>query len=42
MGFSDEQRESTGVIASALALIAMTAVGFGLSFVRVTEILLSQ
>ena len=42
MGFSDEQRESTGVIVSALALIAITAVGFGLSFVRVTEILLSQ
>ncbi len=42
MGFSDEQRESTGVIVSALALIAVTAVGFGLSFVRVTEILLSQ
>ena len=42
MGFSDEQRESTGVIVSALTLIAITAVGFGLSFVRVTEILLSQ
>ena len=42
MGFGDEQRESTGVIVSALALIAVTAVGFGLSFIRVTEILLSQ
>jgi hypothetical protein len=30
------------VIVSALALIALTAVGFGLSFLRVTEILLSQ
>ena len=41
MGFSDEQRESTAVIVAALALIVITAVGFGLSFVRVTGILLS-
>jgi rhomboid protease GluP len=42
MGFSDEQRESAVVIVSALALIGITAVGFGLSFVRVTGLLLSQ
>ena len=41
MGFSDEHRESTAVIVSALALIALTAVGFALSFARVAEILLS-
>ncbi len=41
MGFSDEQRESTAVIVIALVLIGITVVGFGLSFVRVTGILLS-
>ena len=42
MGFSDEHRESTGVLLTSLALIALTAVGFGLSFFRVTNILLAE
>ena len=40
MGFVDEQRESTGMLITSLALIAVTAVGVGLSFVNVTRILL--
>ncbi len=40
MGFSGEQRESTGVIITALACIAVTALGIWLSFARVTSILL--
>ena len=39
MGLSDEHRESTGVIITALLLIAMTAVGIVLSFVRMTAFL---
>ena len=42
MGFSDEQRESTGVLIASLALIAVTALGIVLSFVRMTEIFLAQ
>ena len=41
MGFSDEQRESTGVLMASLALLLLTVVGFGLSFMKVTEILLA-
>jgi len=41
MGFSDEHRESTGVMLTSLALIALTAVGFVLSFFNVTGILLA-
>lgn len=40
MRFSDEQRETTGVLLLALAFIALTAVGILLSFARVTGILL--
>ena len=40
MGLSDEHRESTGIIITALLLIAMTAVGIVLSFVSVTGALL--
>ena len=40
MGFIDERRESTGLLIASLALIALTAVGVGLSFVNVTRILL--
>ena len=42
MGFSDEHRESTRVQLAALALIAVTAVGIGLSFFNVTGILLAE
>ena len=42
MGLSDDQRESTGVIVTALLLIVLTAVGIGLSFVNVTGILLGS
>ena len=42
MGLSDERRESTGIIVTALLMIGLTAVGIGLSFVNVTGILLSQ
>ena len=42
MGFSDEHRESTGVLLASLALIALTAIGFGLSFFKVTGILLAE
>ena len=41
MGFSDEYRESTGVMLASLGLIALTAVGFVLSFFNVTGILLA-
>ncbi|MFL2434017.1 MAG: rhomboid family intramembrane serine protease [Vicinamibacterales bacterium] len=41
MGFSDEHRESTGVMLASLGLIALTAVGFVLSFFNVTGILLA-
>lgn len=41
MGFSDEHRESTRVLLAALALIVVTAVGIGLSFYKVTGILLA-
>ncbi len=40
MGLSDDQRESTGVIITALLLIAVTVVGIGLSFVNATTTLL--
>ena len=40
MGLSDEQRESTGIIVTALLLIAITAIGIALSFVNVTGALL--
>ena len=40
MGLSDEHRESAGVIILALALIALTVIGIGLSFVSVTGALL--
>ena len=36
MGFSDEQRESSAVIVTALVFIVLTALGIGLSFVGVT------
>ena len=42
MGFSDEHRESTGVLLTSLLLIALTAIGFGLSFFKVTGILLYE
>ena len=42
MGFSDEHRESTRVLLAALALIGVTAVGIGLSFYKVTGILLAS
>ena len=42
MGFGDEHRESTRVLLAALALIAVTAVGIGLSFFNVTGILLAE
>ena len=41
MQFSDETRESTWVLLTALALIGLTAVGVVLSFIRVTGILLT-
>lgn len=41
MGFSDEHRESTRILVAALALVAITAVGIGLSFFKVTGILLA-
>ena len=41
MGFSDEHRESTGVMLASLGLIALTAVGFVLAFFNVTGILLA-
>ena len=40
MGFIDERRESTALLVASLALIAVTLVGVGLSFVNVTRILL--
>ena len=40
MGFIDERRESTALLITSLALIAVTALGVGLSFVNVTRILL--
>ena len=40
MGFIDERREGTGLLVASLALIGLTAVGIGLSFVNVTRILL--
>ena len=42
MGFSDEHRESTRVLLAALARIVVTAVGIGLSFFKVTGILLAE
>ena len=42
LGLSDEHRESTAIIVTALLLIGLTAVGIGLSFVNVTGVLLSQ
>ncbi len=42
MGFSDEHRESTGILLTSLALIVLTAIGFGLSFFNVTGILLAR
>ncbi len=42
MGLSDESRESTGIIVTALLLIGLTAVGIALSFVSVTGVLLGQ
>jgi len=42
MGLTDEHRESTGIIVTALLLIGLTAVGIALSFVRVTGVLLNQ
>lgn len=42
MGFVDERREGTGLLVTSLVLILATAVGIGLSFVRVTGILLSE
>ena len=42
MGLSDENRESTGIIVTALLLIGLTAVGIALSFVNVTGVLLGQ
>jgi len=41
MGFSDEHRESTGILLTSLALIVLTAIGIGLSFFNVTTILLA-
>ena len=41
MGLSDERREGTGVIVTALGLIAVTAVGVSLSFVKATAIFLN-
>jgi membrane associated rhomboid family serine protease len=42
MGFSDHRRESLGVQILALALLAMTLVGFVLSLVRVTSALMGM
>ena len=42
MGLSDENRESTGILVTALLLIGLTAVGIALSFVNVTGVLLGQ
>jgi len=41
MGFSDEHRESAGILLTSLALIVLTAIGIGLSFFNVTTILLT-
>ena len=41
LGFHDQHRESTRDLLAALALIAVTAVGIGLSFFKVTGILLA-
>ena len=41
MGFNDEQRESSAVMLIALGLIVVTAVGIGLSFYRVHNLLLT-
>lgn len=40
MRFSDEKRESRGVLVVALATLVLTAAGFALSFVKTTAILL--
>ena len=42
MGSSDERRESSAVMFTALALILITSLGFGMSFFRVTGILLAE
>ena len=42
MGFSDERRESTSVLLTTLILIVLTIIGFGLSFFKVTGILLTE
>lgn len=42
MGSSDERRESSAVLFTALALILITSLGFGMSFFRVTGILLAE
>ena len=42
MGLSDEHRESTGIMITALLLIVLTAIGIALSFVNVTGALLSS
>ena len=40
MGLSEDRRESTGVIVTALVLIVLTALGVALSFLNVTRILM--
>ena len=40
MAFIDQRRESLGVQILALALLALTMVGFVLSFIRVTSLML--
>jgi len=42
MGSSDERRESSAVMFTALALVLITSLGFGMSFFRVTGILLAE
>jgi rhomboid protease GluP len=42
MGFIDEQRESATMLVASLVLIALTAVGIVLSFVKVTSVLLGS
>lgn len=42
LGLSDERRETRGIQLLALALIAATAIGFVLSFVKVTSILIGR
>ncbi len=41
MGFIDERREGTGLLITSLALIVVTAIGIGLSFVKTTQIFLA-